>query len=133
MQRKFWEVPDEVWFHVERWIPAARERRLGGRPRVDNRRTLEGIIFRLKTGCQWKAIPEQFGSSSTIHRRFQEWVEAGVFHILFYAMVRHYDGTVGADLAWCSLDGVMVKAPKGGSTRARVPVIAGSSAPSATF
>ena len=133
MQRKFWEVPDDVWYHVERWIPAPPDRRRGGRRRADDRRILEGIIFRLKTGCQWKAIPDQFGSPSTIHRRFQQWAQVGVFHMLFHAMVHYYDRTVGADLAWCSLDSVMIKAPKGGNTRGRVPAIAENSAPNVTF
>lgn len=77
--------------------------------------------YRLKTGCQWKALPRQFGSGSAVHRSFQEWAEAGVFHIFFAEMVHYYDDRVGVDLKWCSLDSASVKAPKGGTTRAGHP------------
>lgn len=39
---------------------------------------MAGILYRLKTGCRWKALPNDFGSGSTCHLRFQEWVELGV-------------------------------------------------------
>jgi putative transposase len=96
-----------------------------------NRRALAGIVYRLKTGCQWKAIPRQFGSGSALHRRFQEWAEAGVFHIFFAEMVHYYDDRVGVDLKWCSLDSASVKAPKGGTTRAPIRPIAQNSAQNA--
>ena len=73
-----------------------------------------GIIFRLRTGCQWKAIPRQFGSGSTCHRRFQAWSNAGVFRSLFAALVKLYDSTCGMDWPWASIDSATVKAPKGG-------------------
>jgi transposase len=91
------------------------------------------MIFRLKTGCQWKAIPDRFGSGSALHRRFQQWVEAGVFRMLYTVMVHFYDARVGVDLSWCSMDGSIVKAPKGGSTPGPTPPIAQNPAASATF
>jgi transposase len=132
MEAKFEDVPDEVWKYVEPWLPAAPSHARGGRSRVEDRRALAGIVYRLKTGCQWKAIPPQFGSGSALHRRFQEWAEAGVFHIFFAEMVHYYDDRVGVDLKWCSLDSASVKAPKGGTTRAPIRPIAQNSAQNAT-
>ena len=40
---------------------------------------LDGIIFRLRSGCQWNRLPKEFGDDSTVHRTFQRWVERGVF------------------------------------------------------
>jgi transposase len=92
---------------------------------------MAGIVYRLKTGCQWKALPSEFGSGSAVHRRFQSWAEAGVFHIFFAEMVHFYDDQVGVNLTWCSLDSATVKAPKGGATRAPVQPIVQNSAQNA--
>lgn len=45
---------------------------------VSFRKVVNGILFVLRTGCQWKAVPGHFGSASTVHRRFQQWVKAGI-------------------------------------------------------
>ena len=132
MEAKFADVPDEVWKYVEPWLPEPRSHARGGRSRLENRRAMAGIVYRLKTGCQWKALPRQFGSGSAVHRRFQEWAEAGVFHIFFAEMVHYYDDRVGVDLKWCSLDSATVKAPKGGTTRAPIRPIVQNSAQNAT-
>ena len=44
-----------------------------GRPVVSYRKVLDGIVFVLRTGCQWKMLPKEYGSGSTCHRRFQQW------------------------------------------------------------
>ena len=49
-----------------------------GRKRVDSRRMLDGIVFRIRSGCQWNRLPRDLGDDSTIHRTFQPWVELGV-------------------------------------------------------
>ena len=51
----------------------------GGRKSLSKRRVLEGIFYVLRTGCQWKAVPKEYGSSSSIHKYFQEWAAAGLF------------------------------------------------------
>ena len=116
MEARYADVPETLWRHVEPLLPVTRPSRAGGRPRNDNRRVLAGILFRLRTGCQWKALPkEYFGSGSTCHERFQQWVQAGIFAKVFERCLRYYDRTRGIDWKWCSLDSAMVKAPKGGT------------------
>lgn len=57
---------------------------------------LEGIVYVLRTRCQWKALPrERFGSASAIHKRFLEWQEAGVFGMLWRAGLAEYDDMEG--------------------------------------
>ena len=54
-----------------------------------------GILYVLRTGCQWKALPREYGSSSTCHRRFQAWVEAGIFERLWGKLLTRYDDLRG--------------------------------------
>jgi putative transposase len=91
-----------------------------------------GILFRLRTGCQWDAIPAEFGSRSTCYRRFVEWTKAGVFKMMHVEMLLYYDEKRGIDWTWSSLDSASVKAPKGGTSQVPTLPIAPSSAPSAT-
>ena len=75
---------------------------------------MSGILYRLRTGCQWDAIPKEFGSGSTCYRRFVEWQKAGVFHKMHVEMLLFYDQNRGIGWTWSSLDSAIVKAPKGG-------------------
>jgi len=133
MGETFEDIPDEVWELAEPLLPPRPAVELGGRPRRDDRKILAGIVYRLRTGCQWKAIPRSFGTGSTIHRRFCEWTEAGFFAALFARMVLLYEKNRGLDLQWASLDSSMVKAPKGGTARDRIPPTAGNPASNATL
>ena len=105
MEERFADVPEVLWKRVEPYLPIEPPRPRGGRPRNDNRRVLAGILYRLRTGCQWKALPrEYFGSGSTCHERFQEWVSAGIFAKVFEQCLRYYhDACRGIDWRWCSL------------------------------
>ena len=70
------------------------------------------IVYVLRTGCQWKALPaERFGSASAIHKRFLEWQKAGVFEALWKAGLAEYDDLEGIAWRWQSIDGAMMKAP----------------------
>jgi putative transposase len=76
---------------------------------------MNGIVFVLRTGCQWNALNETgICSSSTAHLRFQQWRKAGVFEKLWANGLNEYDELKGIDWAWQSMDGAMTKAPLGG-------------------
>ncbi len=134
MDTKYLDVPDEVWERVKLCIPSVRRRPPSewGRPRISDRVILSGILYRLRTGCQWDAIPSEFGSGSTCYRRFVEWTRAGVFKMMHLEMLLYYDQQVGIDWAWASLDSASVKAPKGGSSPGPTRPIAESSGQNAT-
>ena len=110
----FEEMPEGLWKQLSKVLPAERQGARRGRPRIENRRVMAGIMFRLRTGCQWKAIPRHLGSGSTCHRRFQQWQQAGVFRAIFAALVGYTDRVCGIEWQWASLDSATVKAPKGG-------------------
>jgi len=132
MQTSFTEIPDELWNRIQVWIPRRRRSAKGGRPPIANRRAMAGILYRLRTGCQWDAIPSEFGSRSTCYRRFVEWTKAGVFKMMHLEMLLHYDQERGIDWNWCSLDSASVKAPKGGALPEPILQIVESLARSAT-
>jgi transposase len=115
-----WEVSDAFWQRVESLIPE-RQREAskeyvrkpgGGRKPKEARTVFEAIVYVLRTGCQWKALPrERFGSASAIHKRFLEWQQAGVFEALWKAGLAEYDDLEGIAWRWQSIDGAMMKAP----------------------
>jgi transposase len=91
--------------------PISENRAVAGNPQ-DRRKVFEGILYVLRTGCQWKAAPKSdYGSASSIHQYFLEWQAAGVFEQLWRASLLEYDGLEGIAWEWQSLDGAMVKAP----------------------
>ena len=111
---KFHQIPDALWERVEPLLPNYKVSCKGGRPRLGLRRVVMGILYVLKTGCQWKAMPREFGSGSAIHAYFQEWVRKGVFSKLWKLALEEYDELQGIDWEWQVLDGAMTKAPLGG-------------------
>ena len=133
MQKTFAEIPDELWERVQRYLPKRSRSSKGGRPPIAERRAMNGILYRLKTGCQWDAIPAEFGSRSTCYRRFVEWTDAGVFKMMYVEMLLLYDEERGIEWAWASLDSVSVKAPKGGTSQDPIRLIAQSLERNDTF
>lgn len=116
-----WRLPDEMWERIEPLLPRLRRNRKGGRPWIDNRSIADGVFYVLRTGCQWKAVPREFGSGSTLHRRFQQWVRRGVFRKLWKAGLLEYDALKGIQWEWQAMDGAMTKAPLGGEKMRKQP------------
>ena len=114
-----WTISDEFWEAIKDEIPK-RERDPNkkyvhapgqGRKPMPARKALEGIFYVLRTGCQWKAVPPEYGSGSTLHRTFQEWQAAGFFEKIWAKGLETYDELEGIGWEWQSLDGCMIKAP----------------------
>ena len=118
---KFHEIPDALWERIDLVIPIYKTSRKGGRPRLEMRKVVSGILYVLATGCQWKAMPREFGSGSAIHAYFQEWAKAGVFEELWELALAEYDDLKGIDWKWQSLDGAMTKSPLGGEKNREKP------------
>lgn len=116
-----WRIPDALWERLEPLLPRLRRSRKGGRPPVPYRQVLDGIFYVLRTGCQWKAVPPEFGSGSTLHRWFQKFVKRGVFRKLWRAGLMEYDELAGIQWDWQSIDGAMTKAPLGGEKHGPKP------------
>lgn len=108
-----YRMSDALWERLETLLPKYKVNCCGGRPRCQLRRVADAIFYRLRTGCQWKAIPPSLVSGSTAHQYFQEWVRLGVFDQLWQLALREYHDFVGFDWLWQSLDGAITKAPLG--------------------
>lgn len=89
---------------------------------------MDAIFYRLRTGCQWKALSATgICSGSSAHRRFQEWREAQVFERLWASGLNQYDELKGLEWEWQSMDGALVKAPLGGEETSPNPTDRGKS------
>lgn len=104
------KIPDELWYEIKLILPQEKPNNTIGRPVVQFRKVLNGILYVLRTGCQWKMLPKEYGSGSTCHRRFQEWMRLGVFQKLWIRLLEIYDYVRGIEWKWQSLDSVSVKA-----------------------
>ena len=110
-----WEVSDELWERVEPLVPPPPSHAKGGRPRLPARQLFAAIVYVLRTGIQWNALPRELGASSTVHARFQAWERAGFFTAVWEAQLQEFDELIGIAWEWQALDGAMTKAPFGGA------------------
>ena len=106
-------LTDEQWALIQPHLPPQPAR---GRKRTDDRKTLNAILFVLRTGIPWNALPKELGDDSTAHRRLQEWQADGTFARLWYAFLATLDREGKLDWAEAFLDGTFVPA-KGGAPK----------------
>lgn len=114
------DVPDEFWNVLAPRVADHPIGPKGGRRPKPHRVIFNGILYVLRTGCQWKMMPREYGSGSSAHRHFQAWVRAGVFQDLWRRCLQEYDDLKGIDWEWQTVDSASVSAPvKGGMVSAR--------------
>jgi len=116
-------VPDDLWLEIAPILGKEKEPGTKGRPPVPFRKVIDGILYVLRTGCQWKALPKEYGSGSTAHRRFQQWTREGAFEKIWVKLLKIYDDIRGIKWKWQSLDSSSVKAPLGGIRPVPTPQI----------
>ena len=126
-------VSDELWEIVEPLLPEEPPKPKGGRPRVDDRAALTGIVFVLKSGILWEMLPKEMGcgSGSTCWRRLRDWQEAGVWEELHRALLDRLGEADEIDWGRASLDSASVPAKRGANEPARIRRIRGRRARSA--
>ena len=106
-----WRIPDDLWDECQPLLPPEKPPGTPGRPVVPFRRVLDGILYVLRTGCQWKQVPHEFGSGSTCHARFQEWVADGTWERLWGDQLERYDAAHRIGWDWQSADSATVPSP----------------------
>lgn len=89
--RTIWRIPDDLRAELQPLVPLEKLPQTPARPVVPFRPVMDGILYVLRTGCQWKALPREYGSGSTSHRRFQAWVQAGIFERLWAKLLTRDD------------------------------------------
>jgi putative transposase len=88
-------IPDGLWNKISSLLPTEKPNNTIGRPAIPFRKVLNGIAYILRTGCQWKMLPKEYGSGSTCHRRFQQWNEADTFKKIWTWLLKEYDNKRG--------------------------------------
>jgi putative transposase len=126
-----WEVDDELWQIIQEILDELDPPSPFGRPRTSQREALNGIIYQMRTGCQWNQLPRRFGDDSSVHRTMQRWVSKGVFERIWAVLIENCEDLGCVDWAWQSADGAMGKARFGGTLSDRTQRIAGRTAPNA--
>ena len=110
------KISNELWDKISELLPDKKPKNMVGRPIIPFRKVLDGILYVLRTGCQWKMLPKEFGSGSTCHRRrFQQWVQIDIFKNIWIRLLQEYDVRIGIKQDWQSLDSVSIKSPLGGT------------------
>lgn len=104
-------LTDEQWAFIQPLLPPPTRT---GRPRADDRRTVEGIVYVLITGCRWQDLPREYGAPTTVWRRLKRWGEAGIWERIWRAALATLDLHGQLDWSMAFLDGSFVPAKKGG-------------------
>ena len=125
-----WEVPEPLWQRIEPILKEFWPKKPTGRRPANWRQVLNGIIFRMRTGCQWDQLPSRFGPKSTVHGWFQRWVEGGIFEKIWAALVAECDELQGVEWKWQAADGALGEARSGGIMSGRTRPTGARTAPS---
>lgn len=127
-------VPDELWEAVAPLLPRHKARPgKRGRPPVDDRACLTGIVFVLRSGIPWEMLPQEMscGSGMTCWRRLRDWHKAGIWNKLHRLLLERLSQADQLDWSRASIDAGLVPAPGGAKQPGRIQRIAANRARSA--
>lgn len=88
MARRRYELTDREWAIIEPLLP----NKPRGVARVDDRRVLNGIMWRFRSGATWAEVPDRYGPPTTCYNRFVRWRKAGVWDRLLAAVSAGFNG-----------------------------------------
>jgi transposase len=117
------DLTDAQWERLRPLVPPQKART--GRPARDHRTVLNGILWILRTGSPWRALPERYGSWKTVSSRFYRWQRAGIWRRILCALQRQGDAEGRLDWSLHFVDSTVVRAhqhaagAKGGIRRPR--------------
>ena len=110
-----WELSDAQWQLIEPILRPKRRVDGRGRPWQDTRAVLNGILWVLGTGAQWRKPPEKYPSYQTCHRRFQQWVREGKLEQILRGLVEELRARGKLQLEEAFIDASFPGAKKGAS------------------
>ena len=128
-------VSEQLWEIIEPLLPPEPPKPEGGRPRVEDRAALTGIIFVLKSGIPWEMLPQEMGCGSgvTCWRRLREWQEAGVWERLHQVLLDRLGEAEQIEWERACLDSASIPAKRGAQKPERIRRIKEKRARSATL
>ena len=126
-----WRADDALWSEVEQVLAELDPPARFGPARIDQRKALDGVIYRMRSGVQWNQLPREFGDDASVHRTFQRWVKRGVIGRLWALLVSGCEALGGVDWQWQSFDCALGKARHGGIKSERTQPTGRRTAPSA--
>ncbi len=100
------QLTDEEWEFIGPYLPVGE---YGPYPER-LRQQFEGVIWKFRTAAQWREMPDRFGAWSTVHNRFRQWRDAGVFEALLEGLIAEAAKRGRADLSLVSVDSTTVRA-----------------------
>ena len=114
-------LDDALWELIEPVLPPDVAQPKGGRPPLDNRRVLTGLIFVLKTGIPWEYLPQELGCGSgmTCWRRLRAWQQAGVWKRVHHILLNQLRVADQIDWSRAVVDSASVRAVGGGAHRSQ--------------
>ena len=107
---KFEGISDELWEFIRSLLPPSAKE---GRPRADDRRTINAILYVLKTGCPWNDLPKEYGDDVTAWRRLKGWEDQDVWKRIMDVLVAKGYSVNLVDVASLSIDSDTIPAKKG--------------------
>ena len=127
-------LPDALWGIIQPLLPVRPPRPKGGRPPLDDRKALTGILFVLKAGLAWEGLPREMGCGCgmTCRRRLRDWQSDGTWGKLHAALLERLDDAGRIDRSRAAIDSSSVRAVFGGPTPGPTPPTAASPAASTT-
>jgi transposase len=102
---------DQQWAFIQPLLPPPART---GRPRANDRRTIEGILYILITGCRWQDLPREYGAPTTVWRRLKRWGDEGVWERIWRAALAALESKGQLDWSKAFLDGSFAPAKRGG-------------------
>jgi transposase len=129
-------VPDELWDAIQPLLPSKPAHPKGGRPWIEDRAVLGGIISVLRAGVPWRLLPAKelgCGSGVTCWRRLRDWQGAGVWKALHHRLLDWLGDDGQVDWSRAAIDSVSVRARRGGTSLAQTRSTGASPDPSTTW
>jgi transposase len=106
-------INDKHWKLLKPVLPEPKRNPKGGRPPINNREVLEGILWILRTGARWQDLPDRYPSPSTCWRRLRLWEDQGVWLDIWRKFLSQLDEKGLLDWEEAFIDGSFAPAKKG--------------------
>jgi len=104
-------LTEQQWAFIQPFLPLPAGT---GRPRANDRRTIEGILYLLITGSRWQDLPREYGAPTTVWRRLKRWGEEGIWERIWRATLAYRDRQRKLDWSMAFLDRSFAPAKNGG-------------------